>query len=160
MQVVATDTATGASTVIARCKCPVLALLPDSHNNVLWVSTTGSDVSAYSIPPAAAPRSASPPNRRSPARRDRGVPNGAPAAALAAEADEAAAQVIKPVVCLQGHPPLVRYAVFDDRRHVLTLDHDGVVALWDVVYGRHTEQFPKGSVRACLGTLCLRRSCH
>jgi hypothetical protein len=37
-----------------------------------------------------------------------------------------------PVVWLEGRPPLVRCASLEDKRHILTKDAAGTVALWDL----------------------------
>lgn len=52
-----------------------------------------------------------------------------------------AAPASPPAMWLEGTPPLVRCAPFENRRHVLTKDAAGVVALWDLVYGKPVKTF-------------------
>ena len=44
---------------------------------------------------------------------------------------------------IRGIPPLVRFATLADRRHVLTQDSGGMVALWDIACGAIVEQYGK-----------------
>ena len=52
-----------------------------------------------------------------------------------------AAPTLPPVLWIEGTPPLVRSAAFENKRHVLTKDAEGVVALWDLVYGKPVKTF-------------------
>lgn len=44
---------------------------------------------------------------------------------------------------IRGVPPLVRFVTLADRRHVLTQDSQGQVALWDLACGAIVEQYGK-----------------
>jgi hypothetical protein len=178
VQVVATDTASGSSATLLQQPHSVLCLLPDAQSRTLFVSTTSSSVGAFRLPPRGlpssalgvlplVPRSASPPPSARDAKsalRDGAViaidllENGNDTAEVSTSAHRPAGHTarsngatssVERVLWLEGHPPLVRFAAFDDRRHVLTLDAEGKVALWDVVWGKHVEEYDPGTVRLC-----------
>ena len=50
---------------------------------------------------------------------------------------------------IRGIPPLVRFATLADRRHVLTQDSGGMVALWDIACGAIVEQYGKVTPTSC-----------
>lgn len=58
-----------------------------------------------------------------------------------------AAPTLPPVLWIEGTPPLVRCAAFENKRHVLTKDAAGVVALWDLVYGKAVKAYSPDKVR-------------
>ena len=65
-----------------------------------------------------------------------------------------AAPATSPVVWLEGTPPLVRCAAFENKRHVLTKDAAGMVVLWDLVYGKAIKAYSPEKVRE--GSCCVR----
>lgn len=51
---------------------------------------------------------------------------------------------INPVETLQGKIGLIKHQLLPNRRHVLTLDTDGVIKLWDLVQAVELTSYPKG----------------
>lgn len=66
-----------------------------------------------------------------------------------------AAPALPAAVWLEGTPPLVRCAPFEDKRHILTLDSAGFVALWDLAHGKPIRFYPPGKVRTSSCVLLL-----
>jgi hypothetical protein len=151
----------------------VLCLNPDPRREVLWVSTTAATVHAWPLNPLTGDSDGSCSNDNAAASQNeelspekvplapkkmsrelglsRMASRGRPSPARQQQQQHRRRMLEKcaadAVLFVPGHSPLVRYAVFDDRRHVLTLDADGCVGLWDVVVGKHVKHFEVGSVR-------------
>lgn len=103
-----------------------VAIDPVSSNR-LWVSTTGSTVRQWAVPPVDSFRS------------DQENPTPASTRSeLAASANGGAAMDIepsagrRPKVELTGLPAVVGYKVMNNRRHVMTCDTSDEVCIWDV----------------------------
>ena len=151
VQVFRVDTTTTEASLIAHRPQPVLALQPDTYRDVLWVSTANSSVHAWPLgpPDARADPPVSPPKPRAhepPTRPD--ATESLARVQSGAHASVAPGLQAPPVFTISGHAPLVRCAVFDDRRHVLTRDMEGRVGLWDVVRGKHVKHYEAGAVRS------------
>jgi hypothetical protein len=165
------DTHTGESTLVTKQPQPILALKPDTRHEVLWVSTTSATVHAWPLHATDSEGSCSNENvRASEPLSPEKVPlaprkisqnlltmsrasKGRPISAKSQQQSQQQQQQQQQDRCgadavcvVPGHAPLVRYAVFDDRRHVLTQDADGCVGLWDVVAGKQVKHFAVGSV--------------
>lgn len=114
----------------------------------VWVSTTGSTVRQWKVPAVDAP-SAVARNDRYSSRSQERLANGREAAngmdpmdfeAAAARGvlpenspqPDLVAGLRSPLIELKGLPATIAYKVMNDRRHVMTLDTDDDVCLWDV----------------------------
>ena len=127
-------------------------MLADTKSRVLFVGSGGADVDALHLPPAGGSlaKAAQEPQPPSPVSRHHMH------ADPASQTCKASKHIVfaEPILRLPGHAPLQRFAVFDDKRHVLTLDAAGVVGLWDVVHAKHVKNCAPGTV---CSILC---SCH
>lgn len=149
-----TDTKTLLTEPITNAGGPILSLTKDPSRGMLWVSTPSSSLCAWPLPSGSPtqpvhaidleahpdPAPTDPPHMPSP----RAMPLRA--LSLPRERLPTAARV-EPRVTLAGTPPLVRCAAFGDRRHVLTKDAAGCIALWDLVQGKPVKQYPNGKVQ-------------
>lgn len=166
-QVFRVDTTTTEASLITHRPQPVLALQPDTFRDVLWVSTANSSVHAWPLdaPDARAdpPTSADKPSTNTASDHTDATPHADAAAHGERQESGASASTAPPrppAFTISGHAPLVRCAVFDDRRHVLTRDLDGRVGLWDVVRGKHVKHYEPGAVRPSSPQAAPRRPAH
>lgn len=151
-----TDTKTLLTEPVTLAGGPILSLTKDSARDLLWVSTPSSSLSAWA-PPSDPPShpvhaidlQAHPdPDPTDPPRMQ--SPRATPLRALSLPRDRLpTARKEEPAVTLKGTPPLVRCAAFEDRRHVLTQDAAGCIALWDLVQGKPVKQYSQDKVWLC-----------
>lgn len=114
------------------------------------MSTDASSVAAYDMPaqwPSEQQEGGGTPRS---APLSRGVVGGGASLRLRASADAGPARpeeaaLRAPAVVIPGAPALTALRVLPDRRHVLTRDSGGRVALWDVLRGAPVEALPEGT---------------
>lgn len=153
LQVFMTDTKFLLTEPVTHAGGPVLSLTKDTVRDLLWVSTPSSTLCAWAPPsgppshPVHAvdlqahpdPDPTDPPHMPS--------PRATPLRALSLPRERLpTAPKKEPLVTLKGLPPLVRCAAFEDRRHVLTQDAAGCIALWDLVQGKPVKQYSQDKV--------------
>lgn len=153
LQVFMTDTKTLTTEPITHAGGPILSLTKDAHRDLLWVSTPSSSLSAW--PPPSGPPShpvhaidlQAHPDPDPTDAPHMPSPRAMPLRALSLPRERLpAASKAEPLVTLPGIPPLVRCAAFEDRRHVLTKDAAGCIALWDLVRGKPVKQYAADKV--------------
>ena len=86
-------------------------------------------------------------------------PSTTPPAPNAGESVRAPAAVARPSLEIRGVPPLTRFRVLPDKRHVLTQDLTGSLSLWDVALGQPVRAFETGTpfdAQYRRGEMCVR----
>lgn len=145
-----TNLSTRTSEVLLEETGPITALAPSSDGAALWVATSASTVNCWSLASAseAADDGVAAPQKRSgssfmagslPAMRMRTTFEGG---ALHPHALQAA-----PVHSLLGAPAIKQAVVLTNRRHVLTLDSEDQVQLWDLTAGAPVQNLGKVSLK-------------
>lgn len=110
-----------------------LSLVVSKGDQSLWVGTTTSDLNEYDL---ATQLGAA---RAQIVDGDRGGQSAAPAAAVPPPQKSR---------CISGLPGVIRHAVLNNRRHVLTQDDSGLLEVWDVTRGRQIDSLGRVPFRS------------
>jgi len=121
---------------------PVRSIALDPSESGLWVATPSSSVSKYLVPrDLPTPVSDGKSFTAGRARYLGSSPNMRARASMDKRPRDPAAS--GPICVIKGVPGIVLHKVMTDRRHVLTKDTDGNVALWDVLTGGVVDSYGK-----------------
>jgi WD repeat-containing protein 48 len=149
-----TRLATRVSELLACEQQPVLRLAVAADETSLWAASTSPSVHKWQVEAREPPVLALPVSPRSPGPAGGGAgpiagsffhasPSVAARARLAFDlhGTRPSSQQLQPAAATPGIPPIQHAAVLTDRRHVLTLDAEGRVQMWDVTAGAVVRDF-------------------
>lgn len=100
-------------------------------NSAVWVSTTGSTVRLWPLPPEAAGRMTDIGDASFPSSEEK-TTTLAPDSAVQRHASS---QMRQPLCVIPGLPGIIAHKIMNDRRHVLTCDTQGEYCIWDITRG-------------------------